>query len=78
MIRDGRKIIQAIQVTLSLQDESVKKRELKGLMEAINIYNLKEGFIVTEAEKESIEVEGKKIHIIPLYEWLEQMFKPPS
>ena len=72
VVRDGRKIIQAIQVTLSLQDESVKKRELKGLLEAINKYNLKEGFIVTEAEKETIEVEEKKIHIVPLYEWLEQ------
>ena len=41
-------------------------------MEAINNYNLKEGFIVTEAEKETMEVEGKKIHIIPFYGWLEQ------
>ncbi len=72
IVRDGRKIVQAIQVTLSLQDETVKKRELKGLMEAINSYHLKEGFIITEAEKETIEIEGKKIHIVPLYEWLEQ------
>lgn len=72
VIREGRKIVQAIQVTLSLQDGAVKKRELKGLMEAVNTHNLREGFIVTEAEKETIEVEGKKIHIVPLYEWLEQ------
>lgn len=72
VVREGRKITQAIQVTLSLRDEAVKKRELKGLMEAMDSYNLKEGFIITEAEKETIEVEGKKIHIVPLYEWLEQ------
>lgn len=72
VIRDGRKIVQAIQVTASLQDESVKKRELKGLLEAIDTYNLKEGFIVTEAEKETLNIDGKKIQVIPLYEWLEQ------
>lgn len=72
VVRDGRKIVQAIQVTISLQDTSVKKRELKGLVEAMELYNLAEGFIVTEAEKETIDSDGKKIHIVPLYEWLEQ------
>jgi len=71
VIREGRKIIQAIQVTLSLQDVSVKKRELKGLLEALNSYKLSEGTIVTETEKDSFELEGKKVNVIPLYEWLE-------
>lgn len=72
VIREGRKIIQAIQVTLSLQDESVKKRELKGLLEALNSHKLSEGTIVTETEKGSFEIEGKRVNVIPLYEWLEQ------
>ncbi len=72
VVREGRKIVEAIQVTLSLQDESVKKRELKGLIEALNSHNLFEGTIITEAEKESFEIEGKKIKVVPLYEWLEQ------
>ena len=73
VIREGRKITQAIQVTLSLQDESVKKRELKGLLEALNSYKLSEGTIVTETEKDSFEIEGKRVNVIPLYEWLEQV-----
>jgi len=72
LIREGRKIIQAIQVTTSLQDESVKKRELKGLLEALNVHQLSEGTIVTEMEKDSLEVQEKKITIVPLHEWLEQ------
>ncbi len=72
LIREGRKIVQAIQVTLSLHEESVKRRELKGLLEALNVHHLNEGFIVTESEKETIELEGKKIYVIPLYEWLER------
>ena len=73
LIREGRKIVQALQVTLSLQDESVKKRELKGLLEALNSHNLSEGTIITETEKESLEIEGKKVNVVPLYEWLEQI-----
>ncbi len=72
LVREGRKIVQAIQVTTSLQDDTVKKRELKGLLEALDSYNLAAGFIVTEAEKETIELNGKKIVVVPLYEWLEQ------
>lgn len=72
LIREGRKIVQAIQVTLSLQDESVKKRELKGLLEALKAHNLSEGTIITETEKNSFEVEGRQVNVVPLYEWLEQ------
>ena len=70
VIREGRKITQAIQVTLSLQDESVKKRELKGLLEALHLHKLSEGTIVTETEKDNFEIEGKRVKVIPLYEWL--------
>ncbi|MBI2575129.1 ATP-binding protein [Candidatus Woesearchaeota archaeon] len=72
LVREGRRIVQAIQVTVSLQDESVKKREMKGLLEAINSHNLPEGIIITETEKERFEIDGKKINVVPLYEWLEQ------
>ena len=71
LVREGRKIVQAIQVTTSLQDDAVKKRELKGLLEALDSYHLTEGVIVTEAEKETIKLDGKKIVVVPLYEWLE-------
>lgn len=72
IIRENKKIVQAIQVTVSLQNNLVKKRELKGLLEAMQRYNLNEGLIITENEKDLIEQEGKAIKIIPLYEWLEQ------
>lgn len=72
LIREGRKIVSAIQVTFSLQDQTVKKRELKGLIEALKVHNLPSGFVITEAEKETIEHDGKKIYVVPLYEWLEQ------
>src|SRR3989344_1780310 len=58
LIKENRKIVQAIQVTVSIKEESVKKRELKGLLEAMNIHNLKEGIIITENESAIITIEG--------------------
>ena len=72
LVREGRKITNAFQVTLSLQDEAVKKREVTGLLEALNSHNLPNGVIVTESERGTIEQDGKQIKILPLYEWLEQ------
>ncbi len=70
VIKEGLKIKQAIQVTLSLRNPKVREREIKGLINAMNAYKLKEGLIITEGEKESIKRDGKTIHVKPVYEWL--------
>jgi uncharacterized protein len=72
VIKEGLKIKQAIQVTLSLKDIDVKKREIKGLMDAMMTYKLKEGLIITENEKETIKLKNKTIYVKPMYEWLEE------
>lgn len=72
VIKEGIKITQAIQATVSLQDAGVRKRELKGILEAMNAYELSEGIIITESENEIIETNGKIIKVIPLYDWLEK------
>lgn len=69
VIKEGLKIKQAIQVTLSMKDEDVKKRKIKGLLEAMNKHKLKKGFIITEEERETIAIEGKTIYVMPAYEW---------
>lgn len=70
IIREGNQIIQAIQVTTSLSDEEVKNREFNGLIEAMNLYNLKEGFILTENEQGSTKINGYSIIILPIWKWL--------
>ncbi len=72
VIKTNLKIKYAIQVSLSLKDLDVRKREVKGLLDAMNTYKLKEGLIITENEKETIEVCGKIIHVFPIYEWIEK------
>ena len=73
LIKEGMKIKYAVQVTLSLKDETSRKREIRGLLEAMDAYNLKEGLIITEKEAEIINKDEKKIVIKPIYEWLDEM-----
>lgn len=70
IIREGNQIIQAIQVATTLSDEEVKNREINGLIEAMTRYNLREGFILTENEQDTFEVNGLQIAIIPIWKWL--------
>lgn len=70
IIRERNQIIQAIQVATNFSDEEVKNREINGLIEAMNIYNLQEGLILTENEQGTIEVNGFPITIIPIWKWL--------
>lgn len=63
------KVTAALQVTKELHEEN-EKRELQGLLEAINEHALNEGTILTEDQEEEREIEGKKIHVVPLWKWL--------
>ena len=68
VIREGIKITQAIQVTKVLN--SNRERKIKGLLEAMKQYKLKEGLILTKDQEESFIVEKKKVFVIPLWKWL--------
>lgn len=70
VVREGVRITQAYQVTVKMDDEKTRKRELEGLQEAMEIYDLSEGYIITLNEKEELTVDGKAVHIIPAWEWM--------
>ena len=70
IIREGNQIVQAIQVTTNLSTKEVRSREIEGLKEAMSLYNLKEGLILTENEQEIVEENGLLIRIIPIWKWL--------
>ncbi|MFA6048101.1 MAG: ATP-binding protein [Parcubacteria group bacterium] len=73
VIRKGLRIIEAIQVTQSLSDPKVVQREVAGLLEAMEKFNLKVGLIITENQEEERKIGGKKIKIIPAWKWLLEM-----
>ena len=63
-------IFNKIASTSLVTEKKVKNREINGLMEAMSLYNLQEGLILTENEQDTIELNGFKIAIIPIWKWL--------
>jgi predicted AAA+ superfamily ATPase len=53
-----------------LQDEETKKRELEGLIEALETYGLNEGIILTEDEEYDVVLKGRRIIVKPVWKWL--------
>ena len=70
IIRDGAQVVQAIQVTYSMQDGETHMRELNGLLEAMEEYQLNTGLIITDHEEKEIDIPGKTITIVPAWKWL--------
>jgi uncharacterized protein len=69
VVKKGKKVIEAIQVTKTL-DNNNEKRELGGLLEAMEKFDLKKGLIITESQEEERKIGGKKISVMPAWKWL--------
>jgi predicted AAA+ superfamily ATPase len=63
------KQVQAFQVCYDLNDEN-KKREISGLVEAMDYLKLTEGKILTMAQEEEFLAEDKRLKIVPVWKWL--------
>ncbi|MBS0622875.1 MAG: ATP-binding protein [Verrucomicrobia bacterium] len=70
VVTEGNRIVQAIQVTTTLSNLEVKKREVEGLIEAMRAYDLKEGIILTENESDTIDMDEFRISVIPIWKFL--------
>ena len=66
LIKEGNKIVQAIQVCYVLNDSN-RERELNGLLASMDEFKLKEGLIVTLDQEEEIKAGNKKIIIKPIW-----------
>ncbi|MBI2669013.1 ATP-binding protein [Candidatus Woesearchaeota archaeon] len=69
LIREGVKIVKAIQVCYELNEDS-KKREINGLVDALDKFKLKEGLILTYNQEDKFIIEDKIIKAIPVWKWL--------
>jgi len=70
LIRKGRKIEEAIQVSFNISEPKTKKREIAGLIEAEKELKVNNLTILTEDEEGQEEINRSKIKIIPLWKWL--------
>ncbi len=74
IVKKDLEITQAIQVCATLIDPETKTREVAGLLNALQIYNLQQGYILTLAESADEEIifnsKAYLIKIIPVWQWL--------
>lgn len=71
IVRNEGRITAAYQVSVSLKDENTRRRELAGLLAAMEEFVLSEGYIITRDETEEVMCEnGKLIHVLPFYKWV--------
>ncbi len=69
VVKERNKIKEAIQVCYDLNDEN-KEREFNGLIGALNKFNLDEGLILTYNQDNELNVNGKKIKVLPVWKWI--------
>jgi predicted AAA+ superfamily ATPase len=60
---------QALQAVWELTEEN-KKREIKGLIEAMKHFKIKKGLILTYNQEQEIKEEKYKIQVIPVWKWI--------
>lgn len=70
VIKNGIHITEAIQVCFTFDLPDTREREIRGLMDAMQRYGLKEGMIITNSMDEILTIEGYKIEIVPAWKWL--------
>lgn len=69
VVFDKNKCKALIQVCEDVHSDN-KDRETKGLLEAMEYFDMNEGFIVTKKQKDSITINNKKIELIPAHEFM--------
>ncbi|MBU2650975.1 MAG: ATP-binding protein [Bacteroidetes bacterium] len=67
--REEKNRYSAIQVSWQLGQQN-EKREIEGLLEAMNRLNLSEGTIITFDQEDQLVKEGKTINLIPGWKWM--------
>ena len=50
-------------------NEYNEKREINGLISALESFKLKDGIIITENEEKEEKINKKKVKFIPLWKW---------
>ena len=67
--RQEKNVFSAIQVSWQVEQQN-EKREVEGLLEAMNQLNLNEGTIITFDQEDKFNKDGKTIRLIPGWKWM--------
>lgn len=69
VVSEKGKVTHAIQVCYQISDENFS-REYKGLLQALDFFNLEIGWIVTANQRDRLEESGKTVELIPAFEFI--------
>lgn len=61
-----------VNVSYTISDAQTRKREIDGLLEAMEYFDLSVSYLITNQEEEIVLIDNKQIFIIPLYKYLLQ------
>ena len=70
VIKDGLEASQLIQVCFDVSDAQTRSREVRGLVEGLNYFNLQNGTIITSDFFHEEIVEENVLRYVPLWYWL--------
>jgi predicted AAA+ superfamily ATPase len=69
IVSKDRKVDMAVQVCYDLNSDNYN-REVNGLTEALDELGLGEGFIFTYNQRDELKRDGKRIFLLPVWEWM--------
>lgn len=69
LVVKNKKVTKAIQVCFELNEKN-RAREFGGLIETLKQFNLKEGLVLTYNREDELELENKRIKIVPIWRWI--------
>src|SRR3989344_1962399 len=69
IIKEKDKITHIFQVCFDLNEDN-KDREINGMIEALEKFDLKEGIILTYKQEDEFKIKDKVIKVLPVWKWL--------
>jgi hypothetical protein len=70
VIKEGLKVKELIQVCRDMSDMETKEREIKGLVKAMEEFDLGSGVVITEDYEGEEKIKNREIIFKPLWKWL--------
>jgi len=70
VVCEGSPTLGVYQVSYDISGDKTRKREIKGALLGSKITGCENIYLITNHERESIEIKDKKINVVPAYEWL--------
>lgn len=70
VLMQEKKITQLIQSCYNLDEEKTRKREINGLLKAMEHFKIEQGTIITWEREGTEKIGGKSIYYMPLWKWL--------